>query len=403
MADNRNDMTRILPLWIIAVSLAVFVLFLFYSAIAGWAFMLWDKQFGFVRRTESEARLSGNEIGLQSELDRFVLLVGSGTAYNFMRKLSPEICDMRNETISVCSLEGSTKTGINLLSDAYLHGRHEPAFPILAMASAQQDEDDFICTENDRFFEVQIGEDILKVTFGARSAEEFQRTFNTESPQLDDCLITIHGLTAIRIADLAQWVWKDCTEPWRTEPHYRLFVTSPGSGSATRALFEGYLQKWSKSDRTCWPKDEKAFDLSFIRAMKTDQPWIALGSQLLYEDRLPLLQKSGNALQLIVVDDHDEPIKRGIYIYGRLSGNATQHSMKPESQPRLGYDIDRRVACFLCNLFRSLEEATADAHIDYLLLEKQKRFLHLGHGPPATAWISEQAGSEGPIHIYRSE
>jgi hypothetical protein len=140
-----------------------------------------------------------------------------------------------------------------------------------------------------------------------------------------------------------------------------------------------------------------------MRAMKTDKPWIALGSQLLYEDRLAHLQKSGNAVQLIVVDDHDEPIKRGIYIYGRLSGNATQHSLKPESPPLLGYDIDPRVACFLCYLFRSLEEAAASELIDYLFLEKQKRFLHLDHGPPATAWISEQAGSEEPIHIYRSQ
>jgi len=400
MASNRTSLMHMAALWIIAVALALIVFFVIYSAIAGWAFMIWGKPFGFVRNVATESTRPGEQLP-EIKPQNLVLLVGSGTVYNFLQEVVPTIFKRNDSNIPTCVLEGSTETGINLLSDSYLHGTREPAFPMLAMASARQAEGNFIPVGNKRFFEMQLGEDSLKVTFGALSAEDFQRAFNSGQKKLEDCVKMVRGMAAIRATDLLEWVWKDCRKPWKSQPQYTLYVTS--AGSATRALFEEAFGKAAQNSGVCWPEDNLAFDLSVIRAIKNDKPWIALGSQLLDKGRISVLQRSGKALQLLVVDDKDSPISRGFYLYGRLCRPATQHADKAGNLTQEGYDIDQRTAKFLDDLFAALEEAPADKRIGDDMIAKQRRFLHLDKGAPTAAWIAEQAGSNKPVYIYRAE
>jgi hypothetical protein len=366
MAKNRGSMVRVLPLWIIACALVALIAFVVFSLFTRWAFEMWRKPSS-------------------------VLLVGSGTVYNYLQEIAPSVLGKTSEDFKVSVLEGGTETGIKLLSDVYLHGTKYPEFAILAMASAKQEEKNFISLGGDKFFEAQIGEDNLKVTFGADATEKLSAAFDLGPNRLSEAIRNVGGVPAIRTCTLAHWVWRTCSAPWKSQPAYQVYVTS--RGSATRALFEEAFKKCAGNNLTCWPQDEIAFDLTTIRAMTSRRPWIALGSRLLYKDRLDKLQASGLAHQLLVVDENDKPFNRGLFIYGRLHVGSE----------RGRYDIDPRAASFLVDLFNALEKAASLNLIDGIFISRQEEFLHLEKGPPASGWIEEQAGSDQPVYIYRAK
>lgn len=310
-----------------------------------------------------------------------LILFGSGTVHNFLREFTPGLFEDSMGT-AVRVLEGATETGIRVISEAYLHGRvqRQPLL-LLAMASRRQEVNNFILLQNDVFFEVQVGIDTLKATFGAPTVKSFEERWGG--------ILKTKRTDMIDVRDLERWVWATpCTE-WRTTRAaipYRVYVTNPGS--ATRSLFEEGFGKDG-----CWPKDAKEFDLSVIRLMESNQPWVALGSRLLNRTRLRELQANDLARQLIVLGQDGGALQRGLFIYGRLMESSQRGS--GDFSPPNAYVFDDRVAEFLIRLFKELEKTPLGSGVDLELLKSQKQYFHLESG---RGWVRKKTG--GPPQIY---
>jgi hypothetical protein len=394
-----DEMTRVIPNWIIAFALLLLLGFMIFSAITGQTFVIAGKEWGVSQskepRTLSEAsdRSSGGD-----GQDAMIVLVGSGTVFNYLRELAgDELFSMSDPKVQV--LEGGTRTGVSVLSEAYLHGRNPGTFGLLSMASRQLEYEDFAPHEGDRFFEIQVGVDCLEATFGAPSAQAFVEAFGANEIGVRSKVTQRCGRPAITINHLQPYIWSRSGDEWSIQPRYRLFLTS--EGSATRELFENALQELTGQAQPAWPDDWTPFDLSVIRVLASGEPWIALGSQLLYTNRLAELRKADLAEQLLVVDSSGQPLERGLYLYGRLTATQDVLGSSGQSVSEGRFSIDPRNARFLSKLFTILEESNLVDLAFKAKLHRQRAFLHLDSAEPTTSWVSEQVG--GSTRIYRAD
>jgi hypothetical protein len=370
---RTNEFLKVIPQWILAIAFCILVLLMIYSLITN------REPIGFV---------SYHQKGVDA-----LLLVGSGTVYNYLLQRVPSIF-ISSDSTQVITLEGATETGAQVLSDAFFHGRDikRKVLPILAMASRRLSLNDFIWTAKDRFFEVQIGFDSMKVTFGAPTKEAFLRTFVARG--LAKTPSSLGDKQMLKISALRRWVWSS-SEFTTQDSGYSVFVTGPGS--ATRKIFEELFRECDNSSGGGWPEDYEPFDLDFQNTMECERPWIALGSELLNSDKLVELQKAQKGIQFIVGNDNGQVVGRGLYLYGRIPQNRVPIPSSHGHIVAEGYILDPRISSFLVRLFEALDKSIGDKRFT-MLLQRQRAYLHLDSSHPSFGWIEEHPGGSSQIY-----
>jgi hypothetical protein len=337
----------------------------------------------------------------------FLILLGSGTVLNYLRHVAPDVLNREaDDGLQVGALDLSTRYGIQVFKEVYLHGEPRSAYMVLAMCADQQCERvfgaDTVGAQRGKFFELCIGKDELTVTLGAPNAAAFESAFGTAHDGLMSRARGSGDDRTISTRDLAYWVWRPNAGSWRTgqDSHYKVSV--PIEGSATRERFERALRAHTNTtSAAAWPDDVQPFDPSGHYQRQSNLPWIILGSKWLTPmDSLRTGEAGKLTRTFVLVNDRGETYPRGLYLYGRLpSSPLKDYSGSEYAAAR--YDITPPVAQFLANLFTSegFRVAARESGID---LKAQEEFLHLTQQPRPSAWIAEQPGGDARVHIYRA-
>ncbi len=357
-----------------------------------------------------------------------LMLIGSGSVHGYLKEVFPSLLK-ENATPKVLVLEGSSDAGQRLLTDAYQDKDNDrlPEVPFLAMASKQLEIKEFQVQrpEKDRFFEIQIGIDPLKVTLGGGSdsggkqrkvREVFSNLFGGSAPKVKKS--EKYDRTFTELSDIMPLVW-DCTnQDFNTAPHL-LFMTTQGSG--TRSIFEerffaitkekggvgttGDEEPYSPDRKqACWPQNMMRFNLDAARPfdLPKGEPWIIL-SGILHNENEFEQKTDGTVEQIFLKKQNGELEIRPLFLYGRLS--------EPKNRK---LSLDPQVARFLSSLSEKMnqefkkEVKDQSPQVELMLkidgafrgcFRKHTDFLHINPNNPDDAWIDHVQGSTG--YIYR--
>ncbi len=301
-----------------------------------------------------------------------VILVGSGTAYNFLRRNSPTIDDPAAAPRTYV-LQGGTSPGVTLFSEAYYHGSQPETVPIIAMASRRLEAGDFARQGAEKYFEVVLARDDIRVSFGCRGPGEYGPVFSDLESVVVRSGVQLVGLY---VDEIAEFIVKD--------RRCQLYVNNPGS--ATRYLLDNVFTK-SAGSPWVWPRSQ-GWDLRVEVLEKESRPWMAFGTP----DDIPRLDQwaaQRRASSVPILRETGEPLTRGLYLYGRL-----QRVEEVGREP--GYRPDPRVVRVLRNLLVELSESPQALRAE---IDAQMVLFGLNDGQESTL-LTEANSGDGCIYGY---
>lgn len=325
-----------------------------------------------------------NKLNLENRKE-VVYLVGSGTCVEYLNNKVNKLFNINaSHGLEIHTLKGATGSGINLFLDSY------PNINLLVLASDTISRNKLAKYDsNEGFFSVFIGSDPLRTIFIGKDQEDLESIFPSIFSESSE-RSTREG---IYLDELASIVWQK--KPISKNKKFDLFITE--LPSATKEIYTNIIRKATgmvddKNEYWLNPKPWQTNLGNLIEVL--ERPSIFLSSEALNFSFLKQLENAQNQKQikfynLKVLNNDGKELKRGLYIYGRVS--------KTVSNKFDGYELSPEISRFLLSLFQELEKAN-NPFLSLNCINEQRKFFHLDQ-KNEKAWVSKHIG--GHMKYYQ--
>lgn len=296
-----------------------------------------------------------------------ILLYGSGTVRDFLFEHADTI--FNNRKYNVIPFEGPSELGIAHLAHSYRLENDSLSKPvILGMSSNQQTdsifkEKDVLINEDDRYFEIFLGYDELKITIGVPpNMSSFDTVFSGLSP-----FVKPNSDRKLTINQLASYVLSDKNISTKSL-NYDIYITSKGSGTLNT-----YLEELKKVNKNNLYKDPSLLyknqsEDRIIKNLEKERAFIVLGSTN-YNIKASDIRKDQNGkyknsiLEFGLVSNENKILTKKMFIYGKLPSS----TLKKNESIGEYYELNEITSLFFSDLLGQLHSnVKVPEHGEYL-------------------------------------
>lgn len=324
--------------------------------------------------------------------DKYLLLVGGGSVYAYLKNLDPCVfININNRSVAnVREMQIPTKVAAAFY--AHTNNSELPDTEVMVMSSQKLEPRELERSEspgsNDPasqtppeppVFEAYLGSDTLQMllVLGNDNIAKNEKLENVFSP----------------IAELIKWDKVKINE-LNVSLNEKYMIYTGTAASATKQLWLDLL-----SQRKVWEEKLKYWDVQNPDQIANSAgPSIYLGSGALFESFKDKLNPDHYKIITLVKKSETgefEDVKRGLYLYGRVEPRV---DVGPNGERKVtGYNLTESATKILTTVYELLDRKVGDGkiQIDKDCITKQKEYFHLGS---TLGWVEKDSATDGKVY-----